>query len=282
MLSVTLALRSSRGRRRARRRAVGRRQDAARIAGEHAGVRMNHGSAKREIVLFGPLKPLVVKGLEAACTVHKAAEAKDRDAFFAAHADVRAIACSATTEMIPASLHGALSQAADRGELRRRLRPYGRQIGGRARHHRHQHARSADRGSRRHRARAVALHRARISAGRALSCAPANGRKKGYPLSKATLRNRTVGMVGMGAIGQAIARRLDAFGVPVVYHTRASRGPNWPIGIIRSSSTWRATSTRYGHRAGRRGDGEHDQCRSARRARAERHPDQHGARLGGR
>ena len=41
-----------------------------------------------------------------------------------------------------------------------------------------------------------------------------------YPLSKATLRNRTVGMVGMGRIGQAIARRLDAMQVPVVYHSR--------------------------------------------------------------
>jgi lactate dehydrogenase-like 2-hydroxyacid dehydrogenase len=41
-----------------------------------------------------------------------------------------------------------------------------------------------------------------------------------YPLSKATLRDRTVGIVGMGRIGQAIARRLDAFGVPVVYHSR--------------------------------------------------------------
>jgi lactate dehydrogenase-like 2-hydroxyacid dehydrogenase len=41
-----------------------------------------------------------------------------------------------------------------------------------------------------------------------------------YPLTKATLRDRTVGMVGMGAIGQAIARRLDAFQVPVVYHSR--------------------------------------------------------------
>lgn len=47
--------------------------------------------------------------------------------------------------------------------------------------------------------------------------------EKGYPLTKATLRNRTVGMVGMGAIGVAIARRLDAFGVPVVYHTRQQR-----------------------------------------------------------
>jgi lactate dehydrogenase-like 2-hydroxyacid dehydrogenase len=41
-----------------------------------------------------------------------------------------------------------------------------------------------------------------------------------YPLTKATLRDRTVGMVGMGRIGRAIARRLDAFGVPVVYHSR--------------------------------------------------------------
>ena len=47
--------------------------------------------------------------------------------------------------------------------------------------------------------------------------------EKGYPLSKATLRNRTVGIVGMGSIGQAIARRLDAFDVPVVYHTRNKR-----------------------------------------------------------
>ena len=41
-----------------------------------------------------------------------------------------------------------------------------------------------------------------------------------YPLTKATLRNRTVGMVGMGRIGRAIARRLEAFGMPVVYHSR--------------------------------------------------------------
>jgi lactate dehydrogenase-like 2-hydroxyacid dehydrogenase len=45
-------------------------------------------------------------------------------------------------------------------------------------------------------------------------------RERAYPLTRATLRNRTVGMVGMGRIGKAIARRLDAFGVPVVYHSR--------------------------------------------------------------
>jgi lactate dehydrogenase-like 2-hydroxyacid dehydrogenase len=44
--------------------------------------------------------------------------------------------------------------------------------------------------------------------------------KENYPLSKATLRNRTVGLVGMGRIGRAIARRLEAMQVPVVYHSR--------------------------------------------------------------
>jgi lactate dehydrogenase-like 2-hydroxyacid dehydrogenase len=41
-----------------------------------------------------------------------------------------------------------------------------------------------------------------------------------YPLSPGSLRDRKVGMVGMGRIGQAIARRLDASKVPVVYHSR--------------------------------------------------------------
>jgi lactate dehydrogenase-like 2-hydroxyacid dehydrogenase len=35
-----------------------------------------------------------------------------------------------------------------------------------------------------------------------------------------TLRDRTVGIVGLGRIGKAIARRLDASNVPVVYHGR--------------------------------------------------------------
>jgi lactate dehydrogenase-like 2-hydroxyacid dehydrogenase len=40
-----------------------------------------------------------------------------------------------------------------------------------------------------------------------------------YPLSQ-SLHDRTVGIVGLGRIGKAIARRLDAMNVPVVYHTR--------------------------------------------------------------
>jgi lactate dehydrogenase-like 2-hydroxyacid dehydrogenase len=41
-----------------------------------------------------------------------------------------------------------------------------------------------------------------------------------FPLSVGSLRDRRVGMVGMGRIGQAIGRRLDASRVPVVYHSR--------------------------------------------------------------
>jgi lactate dehydrogenase-like 2-hydroxyacid dehydrogenase len=44
--------------------------------------------------------------------------------------------------------------------------------------------------------------------------------KENFPHSRATLRDRMVGIVGLGRIGKAIARRLDAFGVPVAYHGR--------------------------------------------------------------
>jgi len=44
--------------------------------------------------------------------------------------------------------------------------------------------------------------------------------EKNYPLTHGTLRDRTVGIVGMGRIGQAIGKRVEAFGVPVVYHSR--------------------------------------------------------------
>jgi lactate dehydrogenase-like 2-hydroxyacid dehydrogenase len=45
--------------------------------------------------------------------------------------------------------------------------------------------------------------------------------KKGnYRLSRLTLRGRSVGIFGMGRIGRAVARRLEAFGLPIAYHNR--------------------------------------------------------------
>jgi len=40
-----------------------------------------------------------------------------------------------------------------------------------------------------------------------------------FPLGP-TLRDRTIGLIGMGRIGRRIAQRLRAFDVPVVYHSR--------------------------------------------------------------
>ncbi len=177
---------------------------------------------KKQVLLLGPLKPVVMSGLESACIVHKAHAAKDRDAFLAEHADVRAIACSATTEKIP----GSFMERFPNLEI---VASFG--VG-----YDHMDAKWAG-------AHGVILtntpgvlnEEVADTALGLLLCTvrelpqaerylrAGKWRERDYPLTRATLRDRTVGLVGMGGIGQAIARRLDAFGVPVVYHTRQKR-----------------------------------------------------------
>ncbi|RTL92567.1 MAG: 2-hydroxyacid dehydrogenase [Hyphomicrobiales bacterium] len=41
-----------------------------------------------------------------------------------------------------------------------------------------------------------------------------------YRLSRLTLRGRSIGIFGMGRIGLAVARRIDAFGLRIAYHNR--------------------------------------------------------------
>ena len=43
--------------------------------------------------------------------------------------------------------------------------------------------------------------------------------ERAYPLTP-SLRTRSVGIVGLGRIGKAVAHRLTAFGVPIAYHGR--------------------------------------------------------------
>jgi lactate dehydrogenase-like 2-hydroxyacid dehydrogenase len=175
-----------------------------------------------EIILLGPMKPLIVKGLEAIGTLHKSAEAKNLQSFYASHADVRAIACAATSEYL--------------GDAFIRRFPKLQIISSFGVGYDHIDAKAA--GARgvivtntpevlteevADTALALLLNTVRefpqaerfLRAGKWL--------QKAYPLTKATLRNRTVGIVGMGAIGKAIARRLDAFSVPLVYHARKPR-----------------------------------------------------------
>lgn len=58
--------------------------------------------------------------------------------------------------------------------------------------------------------------------------------EKPFPFS-ATLRGRTIGIFGLGRIGLAIAHRLAAFGVTIVYHNRNPRDdvPYRYIGTLR-------------------------------------------------
>src|ERR1700730_9439202 len=174
---------------------------------------------KPEIVLIGPLKPVVVKGLEAVCTVHKAAAAKNSEAFFAEHSGVRAIACSATTERIPGSFMAGFPKL----EI---VSSFG--VG-----YDHMDVKwAAAHGVIVTNTPEVLTEEVADTALGLLLCTvrefPQAERylragqwvEGDYPLSKATLRNPTVGLVGLGRIGQAIARRLDAMRVPVVYHSR--------------------------------------------------------------
>ena len=64
-----------------------------------------------------------------------------------------------------------------------------------------------------------------------------------YPLTGATLRGRRVGIFGMGRIGKAIARRLEAFGLPVAYHNRRPVDGS-PTSIMRRWTAWPRRSTR--------------------------------------
>ena len=177
---------------------------------------------RKDVLLLGPLKPVVVNGLEAGCTLHKLAAAPDHDTFLAAHADVRAIACSATTERVP-------------GELMARF-PKLQIVSSFGVGYDHMDVKwASEHGVILTNTPNVLTEEVADTALGLLLCTvrefpqaeryvrAGKWRERDYPLTKASLRNRTVGLVGMGAIGQAIARRLDAMQVPVVYHTRQKR-----------------------------------------------------------
>jgi lactate dehydrogenase-like 2-hydroxyacid dehydrogenase len=174
---------------------------------------------KAEILLIGAAKPVIVGGLEPSFVVHRLIEAKDQEAFLNEIAPrIRGVAIAYTANKLDAAFmsrfpkleivssfgvgydhvdakwageHGIVvtntpdvlnEEVADTaiGLLLCTLREFPQ----------------ADR---------------YLRAGKWL--------EKAYPLTP-TLRGRTVGIVGMGRIGKAIARRLEAFGVPVVYHSR--------------------------------------------------------------
>jgi lactate dehydrogenase-like 2-hydroxyacid dehydrogenase len=175
---------------------------------------------KPDLLLVGPQKPLLARGLEPAFTVHRLIEADDREALLNRIAErVRALAVTYTNQRIDA----AFMQRFPRLEL---ISSFG--VG-----YDHVDARWAGgRGIIVTNTPDVLNEEVADTTLGLLLCTvrefPQADRflragkwEQGpYPLSPATLRDRTAGIVGMGRIGQAIARRLEAFNVPIVYHSR--------------------------------------------------------------
>src|ERR1700720_1784360 len=175
---------------------------------------------KPDVLLIGPSKPLLAKGLESAFTVHRLIEAKDRVAFLAGIADrVRAFAVTYSNQKIDAEF----MQRFPRLEIVSSFGVgYDHVDANWAGAHNILVTNTPDVLNEEVADTALGLLLCTVrefpQAERFLR---AGKREQGpYPLTPATLRARTVGMVGMGRIGQAIARRLDAFRVPVVYHAR--------------------------------------------------------------
>ena len=174
---------------------------------------------KIEVLLAGPPKPTIVNGL-APFAVHRLADAKDRDALLNEIGPrVRAMAVSVSSDKIGAELmsklpkleivstfavgydHVDVKWAAEHGiTVTNTPKVLNEEVADTAL------------GLILCTVREFPQSERYLRAGKWL--------ERAYPLTRATLRDRTVGMVGMGAIGQAIARRLEAMKVPVVYHSR--------------------------------------------------------------
>lgn len=175
---------------------------------------------KPDVLVVGAKKPTIVDGLAAAFNVHVAADAKDKESLIASVAPrLRAIAVTLSTERVD----GALMARLPKLEIVSTFA-----VG-------YDHVDSkwaAEHGVTVTNTPNVLTEEVADTALGLLLCTvrefPQAERylragewlKRDYRLAPATLRDRTVGLVGMGRIGQAIARRLDAFKVPVVYHSR--------------------------------------------------------------
>ncbi|MEA2976451.1 MAG: hypothetical protein QOF19_1971 [Alphaproteobacteria bacterium] len=179
-------------------------------------------NAKMDVLLLGPAKPTIVNGLENQVNLHKLVEAIDGEAFLAELAPrLRAIAVSSF-----GAVDGAFMARFPKLEI---VSSFG--VG-----YDHIDAKWAG-------ARGIVVtntpqvldEEVADTALGLLLCTvrqlPQADRfvragkwpKENFPHSRATLRDRTVGIIGLGRIGKAIARRLDAFGVPVVYHGRSAQ-----------------------------------------------------------
>ena len=178
--------------------------------------------SRLDVLLVGPAKQVIVDGLASAVTVHKLIETSDQEAFLTAVApQVRAIAVTNVANQIDAAFMSRFKSLEilstfgvgyDHVDVRW------------AKNHDIVVTNTPDVLNEEVADTAVSLllnvvrefpqAERYLRAGKWL--------QGPYQLSQGTLRDRTIGIVGMGRIGRAIARRIDGFNVPIVYHAR-----NW-------------------------------------------------------
>src|SRR2546423_14036822 len=175
---------------------------------------------KTDVLLIGPPKPVIVNGLSGAFNLVKFPDAKDRDKFFAEAAPrVRGMAVAATEERVDGTLMARFPKL----EI---VSSFG--VG-----YDHIDAKWAGQhGIMVTNTPDVLNEEVADTALGLLLCTvrhlpqaerylrAGNWPKHGDYQLTPSLRDRTVGIVGMGRIGKAIARRLDGMKGPVVYHAR--------------------------------------------------------------
>jgi lactate dehydrogenase-like 2-hydroxyacid dehydrogenase len=176
---------------------------------------------KAEVLLLGPAMPLIVEGIDKNFTLHKLFEAKDRDAMIAE-----------LGPRVKAMAAGGGGHAAIKGDFMSKF-PKLEIISSFGVGYDHIDAKWAGEhgvivtntpgvlddevadtalGLLLNTVRELPQSERWLRAGKWL--------EQPYPLTHGTLRDRIVGIVGMGRIGQAIGKRVEGFGVPVVYHSR--------------------------------------------------------------
>ncbi len=227
---------------------------------------------KPDVLLVGAKKPVLMKGLESKVTLHHWLDAKDKDAFVKEVGNkIKAIAIAYTANKVDEKFSQAVSPSRAGFELWRRLRPYRRQVGRRARHRRHQYARGAERGSRRYRASACCCARCANFPSRSAFCVRENGHKD----TIRSRRQRCATAPSAWSAWAASARRSRS-----AWRHSACRS------FITAASRKRASSYKYYPKLidmardvdtlmvivpGGAVDPEYDQCRGAQGAGAERH-----------
>jgi lactate dehydrogenase-like 2-hydroxyacid dehydrogenase len=184
--------------------------------------------SKADVLMTGPMQSIVVETLETACTVHRLWEAPDREAFLR---DIGPRIRGVATSTGHGATNGSLFDHLPKLEI---LASFG--VG----YDNVDVAEASKRGI-------VVTNTPDVLndevADLALGLILATVRQLpqadrylregrwlngAYPLT-ATLRGRTIGIVGLGRIGKAIAQRVEAFGLTVMYHGRSQQaGVSYP------------------------------------------------------